>query len=359
MKVAVLGVGGMGGGIIKTLQKIPSVTEVFAYDVDTERVREREQSLGATGVTELERILENRDIPLVFVTAANFAHKELTIASLEAGKAVMCEKPMALTLEDARAMVETAERLGTFFQVGFELRYSKLYTKVMEWIEEGLLGEVINTTCLYTSSAWRKSASWRLKAATGGSMMGEKLSHYVDLPRWWVGSEVTECYAACAPNMVPYMEIHDNYHLTYKFASGAVSHLTYLQGHPATFRGDPLQPAEAQQIGDGHELRYIVVGTKGAAECDVFLRAIKRWDCPMDPEEGLLSNLVENLTWDPSEGHFYFHNTTDQTIDIVRRVEAGEPPATPARDAYNSMRLCFAADVSVDENRIVQLSELE
>jgi predicted dehydrogenase len=347
----------MGQTVLQHLREIESVTEIVAYDVDPARVRQAEETYSVSGVTELDQVLEDAEIPLVFITAANFAHEELAVACLEAGKAVMCEKPMALTLEGARHMVETAERLGAWFQIGFELRYSKLYTKVKTWIEAGLLGEVVNTTCLYTSSSFGKDTSWRLKAGTGGSMMGEKLSHYVDLPRWWVGSEVTEVYATCAPNVIPYMEIHDNYHVTYRFASGAASHLTFLMGHPATFHGDPLRPAEDQQVGDGHELRYIVVGTQGAAEADVFHKAIKRWKMHDGPET-LESELVEQLTWEPAENHFYFHNTHDQTVDIVRRVQEGLPSATPARDAYDTMRVCFAADLSADTGKVVKLEEV-
>ena len=110
-------------------------------------------------------------------TAANSAHKELTLQALTAGKAVLCEKPMAVTLGDGREMVETAERLGAFLQIGFEARYSLLYTRVKEWIEAGLLGQVVNTHCYYICSEFHHKGSWRNKLkSTGGNMFGEKLT---------------------------------------------------------------------------------------------------------------------------------------------------------------------------------------
>ena len=357
MKVAVLGAGGMGGTVIDHLKHTEGVEEIIAQDIREERVKELREKVGVKAYVELEPILKDDSIPLVFITSSNDAHKPLTLAALEAGKAVMCEKPMAVTLADARAMVETAESREAFLQIGFELRYSKLYTKVKDWVDQGLLGQVVNTHCYYICSEFHHKGSWRNKQATGGSMFGEKLSHYVDLPRWWIGSEVADVSSVCAPNVIPYYEVHDNYHTTYRFQNGAVSHLTFMMAPGATFKGDPLQDVIDQQRGDGHALRYLVVGTQGCAETDVFYRTIKRWEFGDSPE-CLTSTWVENLTWDKSEDHVYFHNTLDQTRDIVRRVREGLPPATPASDAYETMRLCFAAEESADHGERVSLAEV-
>jgi len=354
MKVAILGAGGMGESVVQHLKKCRDVDKIVAVDVSADRIRQFKEKYGIEGTTNLTDVLADSAVRLVFVTASNQAHKELTIRALEGGKAVMCEKPMAVTLADAKEMVETAERLKCFLQIGFELRYSKLYTKVKEWIEAGLLGDIVNTQCLYTSSAFEK-ASWRNKMNLGGSMFGEKLSHYVDLPRWWIGSAVSEVYSVSSPNIMPYSETHDNYHTTYKFKNGAVSHLTFVMGHASTFRGDPLQPNVTDlQRGDGHELRYIVVGTKGAAETDVFYRRIKRWQFG-DAPDVMTSDWVEDLTWKQEEDHFYYHNTTDQTHDVVQRVLKGLPPKTAARDAYETTRLCFAVEESSDTGRVINL----
>lgn len=357
MKVAVLGAGQMGETVIRHLRGCPEVTGIVAYDVSAQRLREVRDEHGVPGDTCLESILNDPEVKLAFVTAANIAHRELTIRALEAGKAVMCEKPIANTLEDALAMVETAERLQGWLQIGFELRYAKLYTKVKEWVDAGLLGQVVSTHCLYGSSAYERSA-WRNSNTEGGGTFGERISHYVDLTRWWVGAPVTEVYSACAPNVVPYSEVRDNYHTTYRFANGAVGHVTYYMNFPATFCGDALADNITDlQLGDGHELRYLIVGTKGAAETDVFRRRLKRWQFTDTPER-MASDWVEDLTWPVEEDHFYYHNTTDQTRDVVRRVAGGLPPMTPARDAYETMRLCFAAEQSADTGSAVRLDDL-
>ena len=347
----------MGETVLRHLKESAEVTSSVVYDISDDSIRNIEAVHGVPGTTKLSDVLGDPEVKLVFITAANHAHRDLAVSSLEAGKAVLCEKPMANTLEDARTMVETAERLGVYFQVGFELRYSKLYTKIKDWIDRGLLGQVVSTHCLYCSSAYTKTA-WRNHQHEAGDTFGERLSHYVDLTRWWVGSPVTEVFSACAPNVVPYTEVRDNYHTTYRFKSGAVSQLSYFMNYPATFRGDALADNVTDlQLGDGHELRFIVVGTQGAAETDVFCRRIKRWRFSDEPAV-MASEWVEKLTWPATEDHFYYHNTTQQSLDVVRRVARGLPPMTAARDAYDTMRLCFAAERSADTGRIMRLDEI-
>jgi len=358
MKVGVLGAGGMGRTVIEHLHKIDGVEAVVACDLSEECLADVCEHYDIDGTTDVEEILGDSDVPLVFVTASTLGHKPLTVSALEAGKAVMCEKPMATKLADAREMVEAAERTGGFLQIGFELRYSLLYTKVKEWIDQGLLGEVMNTHCYYATSASRPKGSWRNRKSSSGGMFGEKLSHYVDLPRWWVGAKVSSVYSVCAPNVISHYQVRDNYHTTYRFDNGAVSHLSFIMGPPATFEGDSLQNVVSQQQGDGHALSYLVVGTKGAAAISVFDRTIKRWAFSKTPER-FQSDWVEDLTWEEPEDHFYFHNTFDQTADIVRRVTEGLPPMTPPRDSYETTRLCFAAEESADTGRIVTMDEFD
>ena len=185
-------------------------------------------------------------------------------------------------------------------------------------------------------------------------MFNEKLSHYVDGPRWWIGSQVTEVMTMCSPNVVPYYEVRDNYHTTYRFRNGAVSHLTFMMAVGAKFKGDPLKNTVDQQQGDGHELRYLIEGTKGAAETDVFRRLIKRWEF-RDGPKCLESHWVDTLTYTAEQEQLYIHNTYDQALDIVRRVADGLPPKTPPQDSLETMKLCFAADVSADTEKIVRI----
>lgn len=357
MKVAILGTGGMGRNVIRHLLEYSEPLELHAYDCNPEALDRARTDYGIVPLG-LDAIMADRAIELVFITTANHAHKDLAIAALNAGKSVMCEKPMAITVDDAREMVETAERLGRYLQIGFELRYSTLYTKVKQWIDQGRLGVVRHIQCTYICSEFYGKNSWRVRLDTGGSLFGEKLSHYVDLPRWWIGQPIKDVYTATSPNVVPYFETSDNYQTTVRYEGGAVSHLTFMMAFASTGHGDPLIDLLDQQKDDGHELRFKVMGTEGGIETDVFRRQLKRWEYEVT-DEGFRCRLVETITWKPEEDHAYFHNTRDQAHDVVRRVAQGLPPSTPARDAFESTLLCYAADLSLQEERLVRLSEVE
>lgn len=355
--IAILGGGNMGRSVLGHIAGNDYVRSITVYDPDAAKTAALRNSHSVNTAQTLEQILNDPAVKLIFITASNDAHKNLAVAALEAGKAVMCEKPMATSLADAQVMVDTAERTKGFLQIGFELRYSHLYRTVKRWVERGCLGEIRNVQCTYISSAWGRHDVWRAGVHSSGGMFGEKLSHYVDLMRWWIQDDVEEVYAVAAPNVISYYEVHDNYHCTCRFKSGAVGQLTFMMAPAATFKGDPLQNAVSQQAGDGHALRYMLYGTKGAAETDVFPRTIKRWEFG-ENDYGHTSAWLEDLTWPPERDFAYFHNTHDQALDIIRRVAEGEPPSLHPRDALATTRLCFAAEQSVAERRPVRLSEM-
>lgn len=110
------GIGIIGCGKIAQVRHIPEYADhpeaklLGFYDINYARAAELAQKHGATAYETVDALLENPDIHAVSICAANFAHAELTIAALRAGKHVLCEKPMAITLEECEAMVAEAER---------------------------------------------------------------------------------------------------------------------------------------------------------------------------------------------------------------------------------------------------------
>lgn len=345
----------MGCSVLSALNGRPEHKGLIAYDPSPEALTAVHERFGVQTSSDLGMVINDPEVKLVFITAPNHAHRDLALAAMRAGKAVMLEKPIATTLEDSRLVVEESERLGTFLQIGFELRYSKLYAMVKQWIDAGQLGSIVNVHCTYICSEFHGKGSWRNALSTGGGMFGEKLCHYVDLPRWWTGSEVAEISTTCAPNAVPYYEVRDNYHCTWRFQNGAVGHLTFMMYVAETFEGDPLQNYVSQQMDDGHELRFLVVGTKGAAETDVFRRRARRWEFG-DDAKSMTSRIVERHTWSETEDHRYFHDTTTQALDVMRRVAKGQAPFTSARDSLQTMILVEAAESSANLGKPLEIT---
>ena len=183
INIAVLGLGGMGGTHVGAAKASPYVDKIYGYEPDQARREMRAKELNIIPAT-LEEILADPTIKMVSIAASNDAHVPLAEASLRAGKAVLCEKPMGDTLEEAERLIKVKNETNGWLQIGFELHYSKMYQQVKQWIDEGKLGDVVNVQCRYYCCEFHKKNSWRSKNY-GSFLIGEKLSHYLDLQRWF------------------------------------------------------------------------------------------------------------------------------------------------------------------------------
>ncbi len=354
--VAVLGLGGMGGTHVGAAKASPHVRNIYGYEPDPARAALKGGELGVKATSNLDSILDNPAIKLIYIAAINPVHAELAIKSLRAGKAVMCEKPIAETLEDSGRVIDAERETGNFLQIGFELHYSKIYMTAKEWIDQGLIGKVVNCQCRYFCSEFHSRNTWRSNSK--GTLIGEKLSHYIDLQRWFVGSPVDEVFSMNAPNVVDYFNHPDNHQISMRFKSGAVSNLNFVMYLAESDHHDPLLEMLEKQSDDGHFLQYHIMGTKGAIETDVFRRRIRRWEFTDSPER-LVSKIAEKITYAAKDDMEWIHNTHGQNIRITELVANGLPPENPASDSFETMKAGFAAEISEREKRVVKLTELE
>ena len=143
------GIGIIGCGKIAQVRHIPEYAEhkdaklLGFYDINQERAAALAEQYGGTAYATVEELLANPDIHAVSVCAANFAHAELTIAALNAGKHVLCEKPMAVTLAECEAMVEAARKNNKFLMIGHNQRLAKAHAVARKLIIDGLIGDIV------------------------------------------------------------------------------------------------------------------------------------------------------------------------------------------------------------------------
>lgn len=342
INVAVLGCGLMGRTIIENIWDSPFLGEIIGYDISESALKATREKFNIRVTMQLDDILNDESIRLVYIAASNSAHVPLSIAAMKAGKAVMTEKPVGLTIPEMDSLLEVQRETGAFIQVGLELRYSNLYLKAKEVIDSGRIGKPVSYHYTYSCSPY-EAENWRLQKENSGSMYHEKLCHYIDLVRWWNGSRVSEFVVTSAPNTIPYFEIEDNVHVSYRFENGAVSHLFFLMTAAPTGNSDMLQMKTDlfDQDKDGHKLNYIITGTKGALEIDVFQRQMRIYRHAGDPQQTQTAEeITETYAWDEGRDHEHFHNTQTQNLDILRRVACGQEPYLALEDAAETMRLC-------------------
>ena len=144
-----LNIGIIGCGKIAQIRHIPECianpdAKLYGlYDLSYERAAELADKFGAKAYESAEALLADPEIDAVLVCAANYAHAELTIKALEAGKDVLCEKPMAVTLEDCESMIEAMKSTGHRLMIAQNQRLNKAHTEARRMIAEGRIGKVI------------------------------------------------------------------------------------------------------------------------------------------------------------------------------------------------------------------------
>ncbi|WP_410767772.1 Gfo/Idh/MocA family protein [Fontibacillus sp. BL9] len=145
-RIGIIGCGGIANGKhLPSLSKLDNVELVAFCDIIPERAEEAEAKYGAEGAkvySDYRELLQDGSLDIVHVLTPNDAHAEISIASLEAGKHVMCEKPMAKTAADARRMVEAAKRTGKKLTIGYNNRFREDSMYLKKVCQEGQLGRI-------------------------------------------------------------------------------------------------------------------------------------------------------------------------------------------------------------------------
>ena len=144
-----IGIGIIGCGKIAQVRHIPEYADNpdvelrGFYDLNYERAHGLTEKYGGKAYATVDKLIASPDIDAVTICAANFAHADLTIKALQAGKHVLCEKPMAVTLEECETMVAEAKKAGKFLMIGHNQRLAKAHVWAKKLIKDGLIGRII------------------------------------------------------------------------------------------------------------------------------------------------------------------------------------------------------------------------
>jgi len=193
IRIGIVGTGGMANHHAKTFNTIPGVTLASCLDVVPERAREFAAKHNVARIAaSLEELLDQADAVSV-VTPDRF-HAEPSIAALRAGKHLLCEKPLTVTLAEARRVAvaaQDASRQGVVHMIDFSYRASAAFQKAIQLVAGGALGEVRHVHSYYlqswlTSDIWgnwsKEALLWRLQTAAGsGGALGDLGCHILDM----------------------------------------------------------------------------------------------------------------------------------------------------------------------------------
>jgi predicted dehydrogenase len=357
--IGIIGTGTIAQSHLRSLQGFEKARVVGVYDVLQDRAQTTAAQHGIPHVaTSLEDLLALPDLDGVIVCTPPFAHAQPTIAALESGKHVLCEKPFALDPAEAERMVETAERAGTFLACcSARNRYTLGQQKAHALLERGDLGDVYHVR--YTEWRFRgrpghhvfPQSAWFLdRSRAGGGAMMDIAVYMIDSTLWLLGNPKVSSVTAQMRQMteVPPPEgvtqdVEDHVVVMMQCAGGKsgivetawVANMNdadslCMFGTKAGLRFNPLTKIVAERVPDEDVPPVPIFGK------DVY-RPIEEQVFPMAAWERMAP-------------------FGDVTRPFVEGILAGTPPMTPGRDALEVTRVIDAAYRSVKEQSAIALT---
>ncbi len=211
LRFGLVGAGSIGQIRIQALKDVESCELVAIADVDKERAKAVSPSASTEIFTDYQQMLASENVDAVIVSTPPQLHEEIAIAALEAGKQVLCEKPLANTVEACRRMVEASKRTGRVLATGFNHRYFPAVQFVKQTLDNGEIGELdhIRAFAGHTGlSEFKASWMYDKKIMGGGALMDNGI-HLIDLTRYLLG-EVEEVFGFATCDVWKLNDSEDN-----------------------------------------------------------------------------------------------------------------------------------------------------
>src|SRR5690606_4452712 len=302
--------------------------------------------------TDWKALIARDDIDAVDICVPNNMHKEIAIAAAEAGKMVLCEKPLSRNLEEGKQMVEAVRKAGVKNTIWYNYRRLPAVTLAKQIIESGKLGKIFHYRSNFLQD-WTINenlpqggrAFWRMDAnAAGSGVTGDLLAHCIDLARWLNGgiedvSSVTEIF-------VKERKHEDTGHLEeVKIDDACIFHCHFANGSLGLF--------ESTRYARGHKALFTfeINGEHGSLKWDLHdLNRLEYFNNTDDSNvKGWRSIHVTDgdqpymdKWWVPGLSIGYEHSFVHQAADFFKSLETGEDCHPTFADALQTQRVCEA-----------------
>jgi 1,5-anhydro-D-fructose reductase (1,5-anhydro-D-mannitol-forming) len=183
--------------LVPAVQATDGAEAVAVFSTSPERGEQFARDCGlARAYPALDELLADPDVDVVYISTTNDLHAAQTVAAAAAGKHVLCEKPIATTLADARDMVAACERAGVVLAVNHHIRGAATIGAIRRLLQEGALGDVVSAHVAFLSLLPERMRSWRLaRPDAGGGVVLDLTVHSADTIRSLLGDEIVEVTA--------------------------------------------------------------------------------------------------------------------------------------------------------------------
>jgi inositol 2-dehydrogenase len=322
LSIGVLGVGEMGKRHAENLRRlVPEARLVAVADVAAARARQVADELEIEhSFPSLEEMLAHKDIQAVVIAAPDKFHAQAVRTAAAAGKDILCEKPLALTLADAYAALEAVERTKVRLQIGFMRRYDPAYAAAFQKMEAGEIGTPLIFKSIGRDKDQPPIAAYQ--SGVNGMVFYNNTIHDFDLARWLMKDEVTDVHAfttvAIRPEVAKYNDVVASV-VNMKFAAGGIGNVeSYVQ---AVY---------------GYDVRTEIVGSKGS----IFVGSLQQ-----TPATFLTTHGGNRILAD----HFltrFVDAYVAEVRDFVQTILADKPIKVTGEDGLKALEIAVAAENS-------------
>ena len=312
--------------------RLAEVQLVAMVDANEAMARERAAELEVPFVFDnIESALSQLDLDAICVATPTFTHAPIVIAAAQAGKHILCEKPMALTLDEADAMIAAARQADVVLQIGFMRRFDPAFRAAKEQIEAGAIGDPIVIRTLTRGPGL--PPRWACDPATSIGMLAEVNSHDFDTIRWLAGGEFARVYTEAAtfkaPELAEFPGFYDTAVVTTRLVNGALGII------------DGCCP-----VGYGYDARAEVLGTAGV----LFIGELREHALVRcTREDGVVTKQFRAWAKRFEAGYLA------EDEHFVHCIRTGESPLASGKDGRQALEGVLAATRSIQTGAPVSL----
>lgn len=305
--------------------------------------------------TDWREVVERADVDVVDICTPGDTHAEIAIAAAEAGKAILCEKPLANTVEEAERMLAAVERAGVVNMLVHNYRRAPAVALAKRILDEGRLGRLHHYRGTYLQD-WlvdpQAPRVWRLeKAKAGSGALGDIGSHSVDLARHLVGE--IESVSGLLETFVPERPLEDGSGTgAVDVDDAALALVRFEQGAIGSIEGTRFAP------GRKNSNRFEINGSRGSLAFDLERMNELELYLEEGPESGFRTILATDAThpyidawWPPGHIVGYEHTFTHTVHDFVHAVHGGHRPEPDFASGVRNQRVLDAIERSASTRR--------
>lgn len=349
-----LHVGIIGCGRITQVRHAPEYTEnprsrILGFvDSDIERARETALAFGGKTYADTQEMLADPAIEAVSVCVANTAHAQVTIAALRAGKHVLLEKPMAVTLEECQAIVDEAAAAGRIVMLGHNQRFARAHVRAREMIRQGLIGQPLSFHTSFGHSGpeiWTRNAdSWFIHRDRAGlGVLADLGIHKTDLMHFLLDDPIVEVSAQMGtldkqyPDGAP-IDLEDNATCLYRTRGGIMG---------------TMHVSWTMYASEDNSTR--IYGTKGALR----LYDDPKYSLIYEPVGGKTKRMALDVLVSNEDQTIGKRANTGVIDAFVDSVLTGTRPVIDAQEALKAMKVIFAAVQSARDGQSMRVTQPE